>query len=78
MSNQINGWTALVVAVALILGYAFALVNMRMIAPVMAAQVAANQQLIQNINTNFVNYDKALAKRFQQDEARIAKLEAKK
>ena len=78
MESNVNKWTALVFVLALLLGYAFALVNMRMIAPVMAAQVAANQQLIQNINTNFVNYDKALAKRFQQDEARIAKLEAKK
>ena len=74
---EFNKWTALVVAVVLAFGYGFALMNMKLFAPALAAQLAGNQTLLQAINRDFQNYDKALGTRFQQDEARIANLEAR-
>ena len=70
-------WTALVVVAALVLGYGFALVNMKIFEPAMTAQIAGNQQMAANIDQNFARYNQGIQEILARHEAKLAKLEAK-
>ena len=77
MNSQMNGWTVLVILGALVIILAFSWMTTRFLIPGMTAQIAGNQQLLQNIQRDFQAYDKALAARFEADEARRAKIEGR-
>ena len=71
-----NGWLVLgLLAVMLTLSYAFAYVQMHNAIPLMATQVAGNQELVGQLNKAFEQQGKALESRFAKIEARLETLE---
>lgn len=78
MKVELNGWIVLLIVSALVLGYIFAFVNMKMFEPAMTAQIAGNRALVQVIDRNFTKYDQSIKATIADFDKRLRAVEAKK
>ena len=78
MNAQVNGWTAVIVLIALVLGYGFTLVGLQVMIPAVAAQVAGNKALAGEVNQALQQMQQAESTRYTQLETRLSMLEKQK
>lgn len=82
MNAQINGWTVLLLLVALAMGYGFALINVQVMIPAAVAEISGQRNIVQQINTAFqqqrVDLLKEFDTRFTKVETRVDVLEKQK
>ena len=61
MKEQVNGWMALVLIVALLLGYAFAFLNVKVMIPAAVAEISGQKAVITQANAAFEDINKQIA-----------------
>lgn len=78
MDLRLNGWTVLLLVVAMLLGYGFAVFNMQVMAPAMVARAANNQVIASQLKTILDGNSKMIAEWSQGIEARLKAVESRK
>ena len=75
MNFQVNGWFVLLLLGALLISYGFAYLMMHNAIPLIAAQIAGNQQVVAAVNNALQQQTQANDNRFTRIETRLETLE---
>ncbi len=78
MDKAVNGWTMLLVLALVAMGYAFGFWQTKIMLPQAAAQIAANDKVVSNVNVGYQNLIKQVNDAFKSMDGRVKALEAKK